>query len=277
MADMLGLQIKRSAADEGAASAAKHAKQTQGKGKGTSKNKTSAMDTDTKEEAADTPTPAAAASKQRGQPGRQLDKNELQGLLLQVAQLTLHNETEVKQVRSLLIHTVLSSKEGLGEQVVHRTKDTITTYLAHVKGLQHKERQDFSGPHIFVWQELVCVLSEHAGKAEDVVSQKAHKHHLEVLESKAQQKLKDGAKDLAEARRRVLENMVHTCRVNKCWNPTRAKVEFAITDPEAASIMEIMISQLVKNADGERKGGAPPKSDLHRKIAKVLSSHNNKQ
>eukprot|EP00929_Paragymnodinium_shiwhaense_P093691 TRINITY_DN53907_c0_g2_i1.p2 TRINITY_DN53907_c0_g2~~TRINITY_DN53907_c0_g2_i1.p2 ORF type:complete len:155 (+),score=53.94 TRINITY_DN53907_c0_g2_i1:22-465(+) len=143
--------------------------------------------------------------------------------------------------------------------------------------MSHKDKQDFSGPADFVWQELVMVLTEAATTAEDVISQKAHTHYMEVVDSKAQRMLTDKtAKDLPEAKRKVLEMMVHTCRVSKCWNPGKTKVELAVTDTEANAMMEVIIAQLVKMAEGDRKKGAPPKSDIHRKIAKVLghgSSH----
>eukprot|EP00929_Paragymnodinium_shiwhaense_P078146 TRINITY_DN40457_c0_g1_i1.p1 TRINITY_DN40457_c0_g1~~TRINITY_DN40457_c0_g1_i1.p1 ORF type:complete len:272 (-),score=101.56 TRINITY_DN40457_c0_g1_i1:165-980(-) len=263
MAEMLGLVMtaKRQAEEDcGNATASKLPK---GAGKKTGKG-----GNDTKEEQ-ESQTSAASGRKTAG---KKIDKEDMSTLLMQVAQLSLHNDLEVKQVKTLLVHTVIFTKEGgLGDRLVQAAKDTVTTYLATVKALQHKEKQDYSGPHVFVWLELTQVLAQHAKTAEDVISQKAHKHYLEVLDAKAQNLLTDNkAMDTKLAMRKALEAMVHTCRVSKCWNPSKAKVELAMTDPEAVAIMEVMIMQMQKHAEGERKRGAPPKSDLHRKIEKVL-------
>eukprot|EP00929_Paragymnodinium_shiwhaense_P088813 TRINITY_DN49121_c0_g1_i1.p2 TRINITY_DN49121_c0_g1~~TRINITY_DN49121_c0_g1_i1.p2 ORF type:complete len:259 (-),score=103.25 TRINITY_DN49121_c0_g1_i1:636-1412(-) len=208
--------------------------------------------------------------------GTKYKKNELTEL---VARLTLTQAKELAQVKAAVTYTVTFSKEAqLGKELMENVKATMITFTEQSKNGTPAKRLELGSPHVFAWLVLYENVLEVA---------KAKKYELQVqqleefgkfIKDRQTEVLKEGdIKDPDIALRRVVAAYVRSCRLSKCFNPALSKLEISVSNEVAVRAKDAVIYVLEKMAEGTLRMGQAPRTDLERRIQKLIEVKGKKE
>eukprot|EP00929_Paragymnodinium_shiwhaense_P121185 TRINITY_DN93342_c0_g1_i1.p1 TRINITY_DN93342_c0_g1~~TRINITY_DN93342_c0_g1_i1.p1 ORF type:complete len:254 (+),score=93.24 TRINITY_DN93342_c0_g1_i1:131-892(+) len=195
-----------------------------------------------------------------------------EGLVKQLARLTLHNSRDIRVLAAAVRQVcTFSNEEDAGKMVCEAAKSCTRQYEDHIRSMDSKARGDYSPPYVFVWHELVEKIREIPVSQDMGVHQQKLKEYLEFVEAEAvalMQKL--NTQTIEYAKGQIVAEHIQAAAIYKTWNPKMARFETQATHPRAKEAADIMIEILKEKAKGVRKNGPAPKGDLERKIeAKV--------
>eukprot|EP00929_Paragymnodinium_shiwhaense_P034091 TRINITY_DN18592_c0_g1_i2.p1 TRINITY_DN18592_c0_g1~~TRINITY_DN18592_c0_g1_i2.p1 ORF type:complete len:262 (-),score=97.93 TRINITY_DN18592_c0_g1_i2:749-1534(-) len=197
-------------------------------------------------------------------------KEDMEVLLQQVAKLSLVNARGLAEVRSVLTMVVVFSKEEpLGKEVTQAVKNCMLAYMKESKESSAEDRASMMPPHVFAWYELTKVVQAKAIGESWPVAVEIKKYYQYVAEESTKMVTSKQAKDATEAGRVVMYNEVKVAKVTKCYAPNLSRLEVA-AEGRARELLTHIISALCLYSKGQAKRGAAPKSDLERRIARVL-------
>eukprot|EP00929_Paragymnodinium_shiwhaense_P042356 TRINITY_DN21932_c0_g1_i4.p2 TRINITY_DN21932_c0_g1~~TRINITY_DN21932_c0_g1_i4.p2 ORF type:complete len:256 (+),score=97.32 TRINITY_DN21932_c0_g1_i4:96-863(+) len=208
--------------------------------------------------------------------GTHYKKNELAEL---VARFTLTQAKELAQVKAAVTHTVTFSKEAqLGKELMKKVKSTMIVFTEQSKSATPVKRQELGSPHVFVW----LVLHENI-----LVAAKAKKYELQVkhleefanyIKSYQTEILKEAdIKDADVALRRAVAAHIRSCRLSQCFNPALSKLEISVANEVAGRAKDAVIYVLEKMAEGTLRMGQAPRTDLERRIQKMIEANGKKE
>eukprot|EP00929_Paragymnodinium_shiwhaense_P056916 TRINITY_DN28491_c0_g1_i1.p2 TRINITY_DN28491_c0_g1~~TRINITY_DN28491_c0_g1_i1.p2 ORF type:complete len:262 (+),score=89.82 TRINITY_DN28491_c0_g1_i1:1248-2033(+) len=203
--------------------------------------------------------------------GKDLDKDSLQDLLVQVAKLALGSAREVAVIRSVVMKVATFEKEA--SKIPDIVKQETAGYTAEVRALEPKDKEDFGPPHPFIWHALMKFLG--AIQAQEGPKYPAcHAHVVQVHEEakKNQAALPEEAqKDIGWHMREIYAQHVKVLRVRRTWNAKIMKLEMAVSEEilVTKAATELM-DYLKKEARAKIRVGAAPKTEVERKVQKLL-------
>eukprot|EP00929_Paragymnodinium_shiwhaense_P061209 TRINITY_DN30565_c0_g1_i3.p2 TRINITY_DN30565_c0_g1~~TRINITY_DN30565_c0_g1_i3.p2 ORF type:complete len:289 (-),score=85.48 TRINITY_DN30565_c0_g1_i3:966-1832(-) len=244
---------------------------------------TSTMDVNFAVAASASSTPEAGAGKKRGvaqggttkkgrshgkgSHGKSAEKDSIQELLAMVAKLTLQSARDIAVIKSVVMRVALFNKEDT--LIPQEVKTATTGYANTVKELAHEQKEDFGPPHPFIWHVLMQIIGKVDGgqKYKDCIA------HVQDIHSRALELQKtENGKDLAWCMRALYAEQVKVVRISRTWNAKVMKMEVAVTEGSLAQkAMLDLMTHLKTEAKAKIKHGAAPKSDLERKVARMVA------
>ena len=219
-----------------------------------------------------------------------------------LAKLALSQARELAMVKACLVHVVIFDKTTpLGKAISDQASATGKDYLATVKQLTPEKKQSFGSPHVFVWLDLVDKFTEQATtlscpssadpmiqhdqelmKQVEIICQKEKAAAAQAVLAVGKQtgnpppmptwdptNNSEDKQYRALTVREVTAEQVKVCRVQKCYNPSMARLDLHVT-PQYEPIRKIMFNLLCQHAKGQVKHSQAPKGDLERRIAKLM-------
>eukprot|EP00929_Paragymnodinium_shiwhaense_P113574 TRINITY_DN81858_c0_g1_i1.p2 TRINITY_DN81858_c0_g1~~TRINITY_DN81858_c0_g1_i1.p2 ORF type:complete len:271 (-),score=74.59 TRINITY_DN81858_c0_g1_i1:369-1127(-) len=198
--------------------------------------------------------------------------DRMEALVNNVARLALSTARDVSVLNAAVLGTVLFQKETpVAAAIIKLTKDTTTAYAARCKEVPASEKAAMGSPHVFVWLELIANLPEILNSVQVKFDPKVvemHQAQLADLKNSfvAEQKMEETA-----ATRAAVASLVKVFKEQKCWDPTKHKVTFAVEKKSTAEpIINLFATTLILNAGGIMKMGQAPMTDAERKIRAAL-------
>eukprot|EP00929_Paragymnodinium_shiwhaense_P050061 TRINITY_DN25238_c0_g2_i2.p2 TRINITY_DN25238_c0_g2~~TRINITY_DN25238_c0_g2_i2.p2 ORF type:complete len:239 (+),score=83.88 TRINITY_DN25238_c0_g2_i2:846-1562(+) len=195
-----------------------------------------------------------------------------------VARLSLTNARQAAQLTAAT-HEVMTfdKQDGVGKKIVETTKDITTTYAAQMKVATPEEKLALGSPHSFIWLGLIQVMQQEidANVAElKIYSKEIIAWNAWLGEEKTRIVKENGTINEDLATRLATMSAIRTCRISKCWNPAMARIELAGSHavPEAGKVINTVMKLIEIRCKGTRRHGQAPKSDVERKIEKLLSA-----
>eukprot|EP00929_Paragymnodinium_shiwhaense_P052990 TRINITY_DN26532_c0_g2_i1.p2 TRINITY_DN26532_c0_g2~~TRINITY_DN26532_c0_g2_i1.p2 ORF type:complete len:270 (-),score=115.02 TRINITY_DN26532_c0_g2_i1:413-1222(-) len=243
---------------EGAASAAKHRKHG---GKG-----------------------GAAASGNRGGAGN-IDK-----LVMDIGRLALHASREAAMVKGIVSKVLVFSKkeDSVGLNLFNEMKAISANYTKEAKKMSKEEKAQYVSPHVFVWQGYLEWFKE---KYSSMGAANKINEYLEGLNKEMEQHIeqaikikilnKDEPEAVTAAKQKCMRDLVadktRLFKVAKCYDTTKAKIEFASQDIPTQVIYNYTVGILKQEMGAQEKAGQAPKSELERRVEKQVYKQNSNE
>eukprot|EP00929_Paragymnodinium_shiwhaense_P095827 TRINITY_DN5713_c1_g2_i1.p2 TRINITY_DN5713_c1_g2~~TRINITY_DN5713_c1_g2_i1.p2 ORF type:complete len:287 (-),score=62.78 TRINITY_DN5713_c1_g2_i1:1183-2043(-) len=183
------------------------------------------------------------------------------------SKLTLQTAREVSFLRGGLVKTMLFKREGGAEEIVALSKETTTAFFEKVSNTEGKvEKAKLLTAHVYVWLELLAWMEKSLENKGEVSA------HWEKLKADATLLFEEcpmvaGDKELAL--RLAVAEVVPVIRFKTCFEEGMSRIEIR-TEGHAKPVQKVLLHHLMRKAGGVIKAGSAPKSDLERKLQKLV-------
>eukprot|EP00929_Paragymnodinium_shiwhaense_P075176 TRINITY_DN3842_c1_g1_i1.p2 TRINITY_DN3842_c1_g1~~TRINITY_DN3842_c1_g1_i1.p2 ORF type:complete len:288 (+),score=66.45 TRINITY_DN3842_c1_g1_i1:195-1058(+) len=273
-ASAMGLAIKRGSETKTEEVDPKQARKA-GKGKGSGSAAATPTAATAADKAAATPRPSAkdatgvadASSSKVANKAGKVGKDVAKEMTVLSSRLALQTAREVSLLRSGLLRAMVFKREGGAEEIVALSKATTTAFFEKVTSTEGKlAKAKLLTAHVYVWLGLLAWMEKNIESKETVQA------HWEALKADATLLFEEcpmvsGDKELAL--RLAVAEVVPVIRFKTCFEEGMSRVEIR-TEGHAKPVQKVLLHHLMQKAGGVLKVGSAPKSDLERRLEKLV-------
>eukprot|EP00929_Paragymnodinium_shiwhaense_P040416 TRINITY_DN21107_c0_g1_i1.p1 TRINITY_DN21107_c0_g1~~TRINITY_DN21107_c0_g1_i1.p1 ORF type:complete len:288 (-),score=110.47 TRINITY_DN21107_c0_g1_i1:355-1218(-) len=195
-------------------------------------------------------------------------------LVQQVARLSLANSRELALVKSVVVQTVLFSRDTKAGKVAETVKKTTEDHFAATKKINQQEKSLLGSPHVFAWLEALDFWLGVCKQVNNEPLRKLIEAHIGEMMEKATAALPADKQDDQALKQKLYRDEVQkVCKVFKvikCWNPEMARMEITPSPGLMTTLYPALIDFMTEHAKANVKTSQAPKTDTERKIGKAL-------
>eukprot|EP00929_Paragymnodinium_shiwhaense_P119968 TRINITY_DN9187_c0_g1_i3.p2 TRINITY_DN9187_c0_g1~~TRINITY_DN9187_c0_g1_i3.p2 ORF type:complete len:275 (+),score=85.77 TRINITY_DN9187_c0_g1_i3:92-826(+) len=216
--------------------------------------------------------PKSGRGKSEGGKGSTADQASTQSmvkLVKDIGRLAVTTSREVAHLKSAVVTVLLFSREEgkPGAKMFASVKDVTAAYMETTRALPVERRREYVSPHIFVWRDF---LENYKGTAQDKATGVAIEKYLQVVVAESKELATSLVpQDEAWAQRLILSAHLEIFKINKCFDPKLARMEFAARNQVSCELFNLVLNDMKKNKDlaVQVRTGAAPKGDLERRVS----------
>eukprot|EP00929_Paragymnodinium_shiwhaense_P119966 TRINITY_DN9187_c0_g1_i1.p2 TRINITY_DN9187_c0_g1~~TRINITY_DN9187_c0_g1_i1.p2 ORF type:complete len:246 (+),score=89.37 TRINITY_DN9187_c0_g1_i1:132-869(+) len=190
-------------------------------------------------------------------------------LVKDIGRLAVTTSREVAHLKAAVVTVLLFSREEgkLGAKLFSSVKDVTAAYMETTRALPAEKRREYVSPHIFVWRDF---LENYKNVAQDKATGVAIEKYLQVVVAESKELATSLVpQDEAWALRLILSAHLEIFKINKCFDPKLARMEFAARNQVSCELFNLVLNDMKKNKDlaVQVRTGAAPKGDLERRVS----------